>query len=171
MGLLPKEFIVRAAKPEDHGRIIDVLPNRWNGSDLTLMLPQIFLLHFHSTSLIVESKNQLIAFLIGFDSQSYPNESYIHFVGINPAHRKKGIGKYLYSHFFDRCIEIGKEIVRACTSPINSDSIEFHKKMGFNIIKGDSMINNIPVFLDYNHRGDNKVLFFKDLKKGTKSWK
>lgn len=43
----------------------------------------------------------VIAFLIGFVSQTYPNEAYIHFIGVHPNYRKSGIAKRLYKTFFE----------------------------------------------------------------------
>jgi hypothetical protein len=51
--------------------------------------------------------------------------------------------------------------VKACTSPVNKGSIEFHKKLGFEIAKGDAEIDGIQVTLDYNRPNDPKVLFEK----------
>ena len=164
--MFSENYTIRAARPEDHGRIINVLPDWWGGRDLTSMVPKVFLLHFHSTSIIVEQEDQLIAFLIGFDSQSYQDESYIHFVGIHPDHRGKGLGKYLYQKFFERVIKENRLIVRACTSPVNIGSVEFHKKLGFVLEEGGGEVGGIPVFLDYNKPGDHKVRFLIKLKKG-----
>lgn len=64
--MLSEEYTIRAAKPEDHCRTIEVLSDWWGERDLTSMIPKVFLLHFHSTSIIVEQKDQMIDFLIGF---------------------------------------------------------------------------------------------------------
>lgn len=162
--MISDKYTIRAAKPEDHSRIIGVLSDWWGGRDLTSMVPKVFLLHFHSTSIIVENKEQLVGFLIGFDSQSYQNESYIHFSGIHPDHRGKGLGKHLYQMFFNRVTKENRMIVRACTSPVNTGSIEFHKKLGFVLEEGGGIVDGFPVFLDYNKPGDHKVRFLINLK-------
>ena len=54
-------------------------------------------------------------------------------------------------------------VVRSCTSPVNRDAFGFHRKMGFTIEPGDTVIDGIPVTLDYNRTGDPKVLFTKHL--------
>lgn len=65
----------------------------WDGRDLTPMLPRLFLIHFFDTSFIIENRqNELVAFLIGFLSQSKPDQGYIHFAGIHPDYRRIGIG-------------------------------------------------------------------------------
>lgn len=158
-----EDCLVRSAAPKDHSRIIAVLPDWWDGRNLTSMVPKVFLLHFHTTSLIAEHKDQLIAFLIGFDSQAYANEAYIHFSGVHPDFRGRGIGRHLYGLFFERCRKESRFSVRACTSPVNLGSIAFHKKIGFALEDGGGRINGIPVFLDYNKPGDHKVRFAIDL--------
>ncbi|MEJ2657301.1 MAG: hypothetical protein P8012_08880 [Desulfobacterales bacterium] len=50
---LPKDMTVRTSEPEDHGRIIAVMKDWWEGRDLTWMLPRLFLVHFCETSIIL----------------------------------------------------------------------------------------------------------------------
>ena len=100
-----------------------------------------------------------MAFLIGFLSQLKINEGYIHLVGVHPNYRGMGLGEFLYHRFFQISKENNREMIRACTSPVNKGSIEFHKKIGFNVLKGDAEVDGVQVSLDYNHPGDSKVLF------------
>ncbi len=74
---------------------------------------------------------ELIAFLIGFMSQSQPRVAYIHFVGVHPEQRTHGLGKYLYERFFALARSRGAHEVHCITSAVNSGSIAFHKRMGF----------------------------------------
>lgn len=150
---------LRFSKPSDHKRIISVLKPWWGGRDLTWMLPKLFLVHFCNTSFIVEKEGELVAFLIGFLSPSNAYEGYIHFAGVHPEFRVKGIGRYLYDKFFDICRKNNRRIIKACTSPVNKGSIKFHEKIGFKILKGDTEIEGVPVTLYYNKPNDPKVLF------------
>lgn len=156
---LPDGLNTRSSITSDHPRIIHVLKDWWGGRDLTWMLPRLFLVHFNTTSFVVEKDDQLIAFLIGFLSPTKPKEGYIHFAGVHPGHRGIGIGKHLYHRFFNRCKEDGRDTVRCCTSPVNKGSIAFHKKLGFSISPGDAEIEDTQVTLDYNKPNDPKVLF------------
>ena len=160
---LPKDLIIRNSKPSDHQKIIGVLKDWWDGRDLTWMLPKLFLLHFTNTSFIIERNGELIAFLLGFLSPARPKEGYIHFAGVHPDFRGRGIGAYLYDRFFTICKENNRNIIKACTSPVNKGSIEFHKKLGFNISIGNAEIDGIQVTLDYNKPDDPKVLFEKSI--------
>ncbi len=156
---LPKGLNARNANPSDHQIIIGVLKDWWGGRDLTWMLPKLFLIHFNNTSFVIEKRDELIAFLIGFLSPAKPMEGYIHFAGVHPEYRGIGIGEYLYNKFFKICKENSRNIIRACTSPVNKGSIEFHKKIGFNISTGNAEIDGIQVTLNYNKPDDPKVLF------------
>jgi GNAT superfamily N-acetyltransferase len=156
---LPKGLTIRNSKPSDHQRIISVMKDWWGGRDLTWMLPKLFLVHFCDTSFIIEKSEDLMAFLIGFLSQSKPNEGYIHLVGVHPDYRDMGLGEFLYHRFFQICKANDRDTIRSCTSPVNKGSIEFHRKIGFNILKGNAEVDGIQVSLDYNGPGDSKVLF------------
>ena len=156
---LPNGLKIRHSTPSDHHKIISVLQDWWGGRDLTRMLPKLFLIHFCNTSFIIEKEDVLLAFLIGFFSPSRKNEGYIHFAGVHPDFRDRGLGKCLYDYFFGLCKENGRSIIKACTSPVNKGSVEFHKKIGFEILAGDAVIDGIPVTLDYNRPDDPKVLF------------
>ena len=156
---LPDGLNLRNSKPTDHSRIINVLKDWWGGRDLTWMLPKLFLNHFTNTSFVIEKDEKLIAFLIGFFSPAKPEEGYIHFAGVHPDYRGGGLGKFLYLRFFEICKENQRNTIRACTSPVNKGSIEFHKKIGFDITRGNAEIDGFQVTLDYNKPGDPKVLF------------
>lgn len=124
---------VSLVKGSDYYIISPLINDWWNGRQMSDLLPKLFFDHFKNTSFIVEEEGEIIGFLIGFLSQSYSNEAYIHFVGIHPKHRGKGIGRQLYNQFFDVIKQNGRNIVRCVTSPVNKASIDYHTKMGFEI--------------------------------------
>ena len=168
---MPAGVITRDAVPSDHPRIIKVMKDWWGGRDLTAMLPRLFLEHFYNTSLVMENRdNELIAFLIGFLSPSRTDEGYIHFVGVHGNYRGLGLGTHLYHRFFRTCRENNRTMVRCCTSPVNKGSIEFHKKLGFQIEPGNGHLLDISVTLNYNRPDDPKVQFFKKLGPSSDSW-
>lgn len=157
--LLLDNSLTRTARPSDHQKIIDVQNEWWGGRDLTVLLPRLFLDHFFNTSFVLEKDDVLIAFLIGFLSPARTTAGYIHFAGVHPNYRGMGIGNNLYHQFFALCLKSGRDTVRACTSPENKKSIEFHKKLGFQILPGNSKNEGVAITLDYNRPNDPKVLF------------
>jgi len=100
-----------------------------------------------------------VAFLIGFLSQTKPDQGYVHFAGIHPDYRSIGIGAFLYEKFYEVCQKYGRNVIKACTSPVNTGSIAFHQSIGFKIAPGNSEMDGTPVTLDYNKPDDPKVLF------------
>jgi GNAT superfamily N-acetyltransferase len=154
---------VRKAQPSDHATIISVMQDWWGGRDLTAMLPKLFLDHFNTTSFVAEKNGLMIGFLIGFLSPSFKDEAYVHFMGVHPDFRQKGIGKILYERFFEVCRRHRRKIIRACTSPVNKESIAFHGRIGFQIEPGEDEIDGFAVTRNYNRPGDHKVLFTKYL--------
>ncbi|MBE3569830.1 MAG: GNAT family N-acetyltransferase [Bacillales bacterium] len=148
----------------DYISVITVIDDWWGGRHMTDMLPKLFFQHFQDTSFVAEQDNVIVGFLIGFVSQTYPTESYIHFIGVHPEYRKNGLAKYLYQMFLDKVREKGCETVRCVTSPVNKTSIAFHIHMGFRIVKGTSEVDGVPVTVDYDGIGQDRVLFVKELR-------
>ncbi len=119
------------------------------------MLPKLFFLHFEGTSFVAEDEEgKLVAFLIGFLSQTDPTEAYVHFVGVAPEQRGSGVGRQLYERFLSVAVENGRSIVRCVTSPSNHDSVAFHESLGF---EAESVVT------DYDGPGEDRVLFVKRL--------
>jgi ribosomal protein S18 acetylase RimI-like enzyme len=154
---------LRQVLESDYIPVITVIDDWWGGRHMADMLPKLFFQHFQDTSFIAEQDNEIVGFLIGFVSQTHPTESYIHFIGVHPEHRKDGIAKLLYQMFFDKVQDKGCKIVRCVTSPVNKTSIAFHTRMGFQIVKGTSEVDSVPVTVDYDGKGQDRVLFVKKL--------
>jgi ribosomal protein S18 acetylase RimI-like enzyme len=146
---------IRHAQPADYGRVIGRVNAWWGGRDMAPMLPKLFFVHFEGTSFVIDDENgQLAAFLIGFVSQSSPDEAYIHFVGVAPEHRGHGLGRLLYERFFAEAAAHGRTVVRCVTSPVNEGSVAFHQALGFEIDR---------VVTDYDGPGEDRVLLVKRL--------
>jgi ribosomal protein S18 acetylase RimI-like enzyme len=158
---------IRNVQPTDYPPIITVLNDWWGGRRMSDMLPKLFFVHFRGTSFIAEDDVQIVGFLIGFFSQTYADEAYIHFVGVHPAHRAKGIGRALYEHFFEVMREHNRSIVRCVTAPINKGSIAFHTRMGFQTEGQEAQMDGIPFDPDYDGVGEHRVLFVKRLSQGA----
>ncbi|MBA2875924.1 GNAT family N-acetyltransferase [Thermaerobacillus caldiproteolyticus] len=160
---------IRHVSPHDYNDIISVLNDWWGGRQMVDMLPKLFFIHFQNTSFVAIEQEQIIGFLIGFVSQTYPEEAYIHFVGVHPDYRKRKIASRLYERFFETVKEKGCRLVRCVTSPVNRTSIAFHSRMGFDIEKGDQEIEGVSVFTNYDGRGGHRVLFVKHLQDGGRN--
>ena len=154
---------LRAAEPDDYAPIIQVVDEWWDGRAMHDMLPKLFFVHFCETSFIAEAGGERVGFLIGFRSQTHPQEAYIHFVGVHPKYRLAGVGRRLYEYFFEVVRGLGCDTVRCVTAPINTNSIAFHLGMGFTIEPQIISISGVPVYQNYDGPGEDRVLFVKSL--------
>lgn len=154
---------IRSVKGSDYYVISPLINEWWGGRNMSDKLPKLFFDHFSQTSFIAEKDGKLVGFLIGFLSQSYSNEAYIHFVGVHPEYRKHHIGKHLYNKFFNVVKQSNRSIVRCVTSPVNKVSIAYHTKMGFEIEDGDRIIEGLSLNTDYDGPNQDRVLFVKKL--------
>jgi ribosomal protein S18 acetylase RimI-like enzyme len=158
---------IRNLKPSDYQRIISVLNKWWGGRRMSDMLPKLFFVHFTTTSFIAEEEGSIVGFLVGFLSQSKPEEAYIHFSGVHPDFRKRGIARELYGQFFKSVRAKGCRLVRCVTSTVNKTSIAFHIAMGFQVESGDAQIDSITYHSDYDGPGEHRVLFVKSIQENT----
>ena len=145
--------MIRHAEPSDHARVSAVVDEWWGGRQMAAMLPKLFFVHFRETSFVAEDDGRLAGFLCGFRSQTFDDEAYIHFVGVDPAQRGSGLGRELYERFFE-AVE-PRTVVRAVTSPVNESSVAFHRSLGFEVERVDE---------NYDGQGQPRVLLVKHLR-------
>jgi predicted GNAT superfamily acetyltransferase len=118
------------------------------------MLPKLFFVHFTDTSFVAERDGELAGFLVGFLSQSEPNEAYVHFVGVSPNERGAGLGRELYERFFAVARARGRRRVSCVTSPANAGSLAFHQAIGFEPGRPQA---------DYDGPGEDRVVLTRSL--------
>ena len=128
---------IRNAERSDYDRISPLVDDWWGGRQMRALLPRLFFEHFRETSFVAEEDGELVGFLNGFLSQSFPDEAYIHFVGVRPDRRGSGLASELYERFFAVARAHGRSVVRCVTSPVNEGSVAFHRALGFEVERGD----------------------------------
>jgi ribosomal protein S18 acetylase RimI-like enzyme len=149
-----REPSIRNAEPNDYDRIVPQVDEWWGGRQMAAMLPRLFFVHFRETSFVAEHDGDLAGFLAGFLSQTYADQAYVHFVGVDPRHRGGGVARALYARFFDAVGARGRTTVRAVTAPVNEGSIAFHRALGFEVER---------VAPSYDGRGGDRVLLVRTL--------
>jgi ribosomal protein S18 acetylase RimI-like enzyme len=145
---------LRTLAPSDYSPIISIVDDWW-GRPISSSLSRLFFDHFFATSFVASLPSEPLAgFLVGFLSPSVPTDAYIHFVGVSPSARGSGVGRSLYSAFFELASSAGRTRVSAITSVVNSGSIAFHKRMGFSVSEP---------FAGYDGPGKDMVKFTRPL--------
>ncbi|QGV82140.1 GNAT family N-acetyltransferase [Streptomyces ficellus] len=158
--------MMRRARVSDHRALVESA-QRWRresrspagAREPSLLLPRLFLHSFAGTSLVAEDSTGIKAFLIGLHAADNEEDAHIHFVGVDPALRGRGLARGLYSAFFERAAEAGRREVRAVTTPWNTGSIAFHRALGFDPVGGDVEVGGLPVHRDYDGPGKDRVCF------------
>ncbi|MBP1997022.1 GNAT family N-acetyltransferase [Paenibacillus eucommiae] len=152
---------LRYIETEDCGAILEVASDWWGSNYSSDMFSKWFINHFRETCLLAEENGKMIGFIMGFLSQTKPDEAYIRIVMVDPAWRGKGVGRALYEKFFKNTEVLGRNTIRCVTAPRKKDSITFHARLGFSIEPQEQEIDGIPTCLNYDGRGGNRVVFKK----------
>lgn len=156
---MANDIVLRNLGPDDYPSIISVLDAWWGGRAMADHLPKLFFNHFRDTSFIAEIDGNRAGFLAGFVSQSDPTIAYVHFIGVDPSIRGRGIGRHLYGAFFDAARARGCHEVHAVTHPVNQRSVAFHKSIGFDVLPGDAETAGVPFTRNYDGPGGDRVRF------------
>ena len=131
---------IRNAEPSDYDRVSPIVDDWWGGRQMRALLPRLFFEHFRETSFVAEEDGELVGFLNGFLSQTFPDEAYIHFVGVRPDRRGSGLARKLYERFFAVARAHERSLVRCVTAPVNEGSLAFHRALGFDVERGDEYL-------------------------------
>src|SRR4051794_5257814 len=149
------DLTIRGVEDGDYDPIVAVLDEWWGGREMTDMLPRLFFTHFADTSFVVQHRDGSIAgFVCGFLSPARPDEAYVHFIGVDPRYRRRGVARLLHDRFAAEARAAGRTTLRAVTSPVNEVSIAAHRALGFEV-EG--------VRTDYDGPGRDRVLLVKRL--------
>ena len=146
---------------QDYNQIILNIEEFW-GSDRTLYLHHpIFIFEFGNTAFMIKEKDNIIAYLFGFLSQTEPT-AYVHLLGVKSDLRRQGLATKLYNHFINYAIDKGCKKLKALTSPKNKDSIAFHISYGMKLL-GEPNENGVPIIRNYSGPGRDNIVFEKIL--------
>ncbi len=159
-------LIIRGAAPGDYERIIGEVDRWWGGRSMALMLPRLFFEHLGPWTYVAEQNGPPIGFLAAFRSQTNDRVAYCHFIGVSPDARGQGVGEALYARLCADALAAGCSEVHAVTSPANSGSIAFHRRLGFEPMPGADDAEGTPFTSDYDGPGEHRVRFRKQLHDG-----
>ena len=119
------------------------------------MLPRLFFDHFRETSLIAETEGgRSVAFIVSFVSPHDPEVGYVHFIGVDPEFRSRGLGREAYAHAAEALTARGCTRLEAVTSPVNVVSQEFHRALGF------TLSSPVPA---YDGAGEDRIVMTRPL--------
>jgi len=153
----------RVAEPTDAVAVAKAIDDWWPGRHMVhAVCPQLFE-HLGDTCVIAEEDGNLVGFLVGFVSQRMPGTGYVHFAGVRPDRRGLGLGKEMYRRFTAAARARGCTRLYAETGTWNTDSIAFHRGVGFELEPGDETVGGLPVHHDAAGVGFDFVVMIKRL--------
>lgn len=121
--------------------------------------------HFRGTCFVAEDKGQIIGYLLGFRSQTYPDQAYMHLLQVDPSYRGLGVGQRLFSQFQQAAMALGCRQIYAVSRPQNKVGMAFYARMGFRPeTAGETVeVEGVRAIKDYNGSGKHMVLWCKEL--------
>jgi GNAT superfamily N-acetyltransferase len=158
-------MLVRNAFPGD---FLEIASKSKEWADLVIERESIYHIltqHFRNTCFIAEDRGEMIGYLLGFRSQSWPEEACIHLVQVAPRLRGNGIGRRMFNQFQSAAIAMGCKKIVTLSRPENNFCNGFNKAMGFSIVDVENTIevNGMRAIKDYNGPGKHMVLWSKKI--------
>lgn len=149
-------MLIREITKADFDAIVSIMDAWWGGPSALKPEP-IFFYEFGSYALVAETDGAMSGFLLGFVSdsgdQTKSKIAYVHLVGIDPEHRRKGIARALYEEFAARAQVLGAKSLKAITTTGNEGSVDFHHALGFKTFQDP----------DYAGKGRARYVFTREL--------
>ena len=124
-----RKMKIRGISKDDFDYIASVLDTWWGGPGRRA--DPMFFYEFGEHALVAESEDGVIGFLLGVHVPGPPRTGYIHLVGIHPDHRRRGVGRELYTQFMERCKAAGVERIKAIAAAGHEGPLKFHLSLGF----------------------------------------
>ena len=116
----------------DHAAIVGVVDHWFGGRRVSSLAGRSWFRHFGSTSWIAaDDRARPIAFLLGFISPDRPADAVIHLLGVDPRHRRQGLGRSMIDAFAGDAAGRGCHRVTAVAWPDDPIAIAFFRGIGF----------------------------------------
>ena len=152
---------ISACTPQDYNQILDELQDFWDGRDTRALHHPMLIKEFGNSAFVIRVGAKVVAYLFGFVSQVEP-VGYMHLIAVRAAARRQGFGQALFRQFLEFARRHGCRHVKAITTPSNLGSIEFHKRLGMQLV-GKPSTGGIPVIHDYAGLNEPRVVFWKSI--------
>jgi len=148
----------------DQPRIVGLVDEWFGGQRVRHLVGRAWFRHFGSTSWVaLDSAGHPIGFLIGYRSPDRPAEAVVHLVGVDPNHRRRGLGRALVDAFLAGDGAAAVDTVTAVAWPGEPPAIAFFRALGFRPDDGPGSQNlyGTTAFPDYEGAGEDRVVLVR----------
>jgi ribosomal protein S18 acetylase RimI-like enzyme len=138
----------------------------WFGRRVLPLASSMWFRHAASTSWLAEDdRGRLVGFLIGARGQDRPSEAVLHLVCVDPARRRRGVGRALVEHFVAEMSGSGASTVRAVAWPDDPASIAALRALGFepDTGPGSQRLYGVPAFPDHDGPGEDRAILTRPI--------
>lgn len=159
---VPSGVRLRRPTERDQRPIVGSVDHWFGGRRVRHLVGRAWFRHFAGTSWLAEGPDgRPIGFAIGYLSPALPMEAILHFVAVDPNHRRRGIGRALVAAFARDAAEAGATTVTALAWPGEPIAIAFFRGVGFAADEGPGVQNlyGTPAYPDYEADGEDRVVF------------
>ncbi|MFD6416882.1 GNAT family N-acetyltransferase [Streptomyces sp. NPDC060194] len=117
-------------------------PRYWGGRDLRPLHLSTLVHEFPETCLVARAPDGIRGYLLGFVTPA--GTGYVHLVAVRDDARSTGLGRRLHAAFAEAARRQGARRLRAVTSPANTGSVAFHRRLGFDAVHIDDYDGPVP---------------------------
>ncbi len=160
------DFVVRHPHeeeiPELNARLAD-----WGQAKERGRSGRTWVRHFAGTSWVAETTPaaRLLGLLLGFRSADRPAEAVVHALAVDPAFRRRGIGRALVQRFAAECAAAGATLITVPWRPDDRAGLAFFRDLGFvpDAGPGSSRIYGVPAYADWDGPGEDRALLVRTI--------
>ncbi|MFJ6835499.1 GNAT family N-acetyltransferase [Streptomyces sp. NPDC091209] len=144
-------IVITPAEVADFHEVLADHPRYWGERDLRSLHLLALVQEFGSMCLIARAEDGIRGYVFGFVTPD--GTGYVHLIATRDDARGTGLGRSLYAAFAEAAMRHGAHKLKAITSVENTDSIAFHRSLGF----------DAKIVDDYNGPGRSMAVFHRDL--------
>lgn len=162
----PLAVDLRHPNEADH-RAVAAVVDDWFGRRVLPLASSAWFRHAASTSwLAADERGRLVGFVIGYRSQDRPAEAVLHLVAVDPARRRRGVGRALVETFVGTVAATGATTVRAVAWPDDPASIAALRALGFEpeAGSGTQRLYGIPAYADLDGPGEDRAVLTRRIR-------
>ena len=150
----------RRPTEDDHDLIVRRADDWANGRNARHLMPRLWFRHFTGTSWVADrGDGRPIGLAIGFVSADQPTTAVLHLIGVDPRHRRAGIGSDLVTRVVADALERGAERVLTTAWPDDRPTIAFLEAVGFSLVEppDGQRLYGTPARADFDEPGDDRA--------------
>ncbi|MBP1704785.1 MAG: GCN5-related N-acetyltransferase [Chloroflexi bacterium] len=156
-------FTLRHPVEDDHIRLLGILSG-WPERPLRPMLAGLLLREMSDLSWLAETDDgRVIGMLLGLAGAGRPEEAAIALVGVDPAFRRRGIGRALVERFVADAGRRGSTRVMAAVRPDDRITLAFFAALGFEPDAGPGTVHiyGVPASSDWDGPGEDRAILLR----------